>query len=147
MQVLGKRTACVMPADVPFTTNIVPATVGLLFPLAAGEQVHIRGRVLLSTGATGGVRVVPASPAAPALFHVAAEVVNSVAPSVTPAVLAVNTAATNALANAGTHWVDIEGTIINGATAGNFDLQFAQNSSDALTLTVFKGGWLEVTQY
>lgn len=147
MTILGVEVKYQVAADVPFTTNIVPATVGLLSPLAALQSQHFRAWIPISVGATGGVRLLPVVPVGATVHNLTLRVNNTVAPSTTPTIPAINVASTNALANAGTHFLEIEGTITNGAVAGSIDLQLAQNSSDALTMTVLRGGWMEVTKF
>lgn len=132
-------------ADVPIASSAVLQTVGLTAPIAANEKQFIRVWVQLSVGATGGVRSLVAVPAGGTVLHVSTTLFNTVAPSVTPSPL--TTVFTNALANAGTHYLEIQATVQNGATAGNIDVQLAQNTSDALTLTVFNGSTLQADVY
>lgn len=134
-------------ADVPFTSNVVPATVGLQIPIAASQRLKFRAWVKVSVGATGGVRAIVAVPAGGTLFSTSIKLYNTVAPSLTTAVQSASAAFTNALANAGTHWIEIEGVVINGTTTGVVDVQFAQNTSDPLTMTVLAGGSMETTLY
>lgn len=144
---LGIRTAYAIAADVPFTSNIVPATVGLTSPIAANETQHFRAKIPVTVGATGGVRAVVDVPAGGTLFIASITLINTVAATVAGAVQAASAAFTNALANAGSHILEIEGTIVNGATAGNIDILLAQNTSDVLTMTVEAGGFMEVVKY
>lgn len=141
---IGIRTFFAKVANQLFTTNVVLATVGLSSAIAAGQSQKIRAWVPFSVGATGGVRLQLVVPAGGVLFNATIKLFNTVAPSLTTATQAASAAFTNALANAGTHWVEVEATIVNGATAGTIDLQFAQNTSDALSLTVLRGGTMDV---
>lgn len=142
---VGIRTIYAKTANQLFTTNVVLATVGLLSPIAAGQSQKIRAWVPFSVGATGGVRLQLIVPAGGAIFNATIKLFNTIAPSLTTAAQAASAVFTNAAANAGTHWVEVEATIVNGATAGNVDLQFAQNTSDALSLTVLRGCTMDVT--
>lgn len=144
---IGIRTAYAVAADVPFASNIVPATVGLTSPIAANETQHIRAKIAVTVGATGGVRAQVAVPAGGVLFLTSFTLVNTVAATVAGEVQNASAAFTNALANAGSHILEIEGTIVNGATAGNVDVQLAQNTSDVLTLTVEAGSFMDVIKY
>jgi hypothetical protein len=135
-----KKTAAQVIADDTL------ATVGLTSPIAAGETQHFRAWIPFTVGATGGVRAQVVVPAAGTLFAVSIKLYNTVAPSLTTAFQAASAAFTNAAANAGTHWLEIEGTIINGATAGNVDIQLAQNTTDALTLSVGNGATMQVVK-
>lgn len=144
---IGIRTAFIKTADSPFTSNVVLATIGLTSPIAAGQTQKVRFWVPFTVGATGGIRAQLAVPAGGAIFNTTIKLFNTVAASLTLAAQAASAAFTNALANAGTHWLEVEATIVNGATAGNVDLQMAQNTTDVLTLTVLRGGELEVTKF
>lgn len=143
----GITNTYAVAAAVVFTSNIVPATVGLTSPIAASQKQHIRAWVPFSVGATGGIRAILAVPAAGTLFRCSIKLFNTVAPSLTTALQTASAAFTNAAANAGNHWVEVEADVQNGATAGNVDLQFAQNTSDVLSLTILAGGWMEATIY
>jgi hypothetical protein len=141
---VGVRTTFTVLANVLFTSNIVPATVGLRSPIAANQTQKFRAWIPFTVGATGGVRLLMAVPAGGTIFDIAIKLFNTVAPSLTTAEQQAAAAFTNALANAGDHWIEVEGTIINGATAGFVDITMAQNTSDVLTLTVKRGGTMEV---
>lgn len=144
---VGIRTFSTVDANVLFTTNVVLATIGLISPIAAGQIQKIRAWIPFTVGATGGIRAQIVVPAGGALFNATIKLYNNVAPALTTAAQAASAAFTNALANAGTSWLEIEATIVNGATAGNIDVQMAQNTSDALTLTVLRGGSMDITKY
>lgn len=144
---VGIRTAFVTTANQLFTSNVVLATVGLTSPIAAGQTQKFRAWIPFSVGATGGIRAQIVVPAGGAAFIASITLNNTVAPSTTIAAQTASAAFTNAAANAGNHWLEVEGTIVNGATAGNIDIQIAQNTSDALTLTVLRGAEMEVTKF
>lgn len=136
---IGIRSTANKAADQAFTSNVTLASVGLSTPIAASQKKIIRWIVFVSVGATGGVRLQVVVPAGGTLFNVAIKLYNTVAPSLTTAFQTSSAAFTNALANAGSHWIEIEAEIENGTTAGTVDLQMAQNTSDPLTLTVKAG--------
>lgn len=141
---LGVRTFFQILLAIVVTSSAALITTGLTSPIAAGQTQKLRWWVPFSVGATGGVRAQIAVPAGGAVFNATIILYNTVAPSITTAAQAASAAFTNALANAGTHWLLIEATIVNGANAGNVDLQMAQNTSDALSLTILRGGTCEV---
>lgn len=141
---IGIRRIFQVVVNVLFTSNATLATVGLTSPIAAGQTQKIRAWIPVTVGATGGVRAQIVVPAGGALFNATIKLFNTVAPSITTAAQAASAAFTNALANAGTHWLEIEAYIVNGANAGDIDIQLAQNTSDALSLTVLRGGTMEV---
>lgn len=121
-------------------------TTGLTSPIAANQRQKFRWWVPVTVGATGGLRAQIVVPAAGVIFEATFKLYNTVAPSLTTAEQQASAAFTNALANAGDHWLEIEAYIVNGVNAGNIDLQMGQNTTDALTLTVKRGGWLDVVK-
>lgn len=141
---LGVRTFFQILLAIVVTSSAALITTGLTSPIAAGQTQKLRWWVPFSVGATGGVRAQIVVPAGGAVFNATIILYNTVVPSITTAAQAASAAFTNALANAGTHWLLIEATIVNGANAGNVDLQMAQNTSDALSLTILRGGTCEV---
>lgn len=141
---IGFRTYFRKTADQVITSSTALVTSGLTSAIAANETQHIKAWIPINVGATGGVRVQIVVPAAGTLFIASIKLQNSVAPSTTLAIQTASAAFTNALANAGTHWIEIEATITNGATAGDIDIQIAQNTSDALSLTVEAGALMDV---
>lgn len=134
------------PGNVAITSSAVLQSIGLTSPIAAGQTQKFRAWIPFTVGATGGIRLQVVVPAAGTLFNVTIKLYNNVAPSLTTAVQASSAAFTNAIANAGTSWLEVEGTIVNGVNAGNVDIQMAQNTSDALTLTVLRGGSVDIVK-
>lgn len=132
-------------ANTAITSNAVLATIGLSTPIAAGQKKKCVWWIPFTLGATGGIRFQVTVPAGGAAFAATAQINNTVAPGVTIAAQTASAVITNALANAGTHWIKVEAYVENGATAGTVDLQMAQNTSDVLTLTVLEGGSLVET--
>jgi hypothetical protein len=145
MNLIGQRTAAYIIAPVLFTTNVVLATVGLVSSISAGGRKKIRAWIPITVGATGGVRSQVVVPAGGTLLNVTTKLYNTVAPSLTTS--SSTAVFTSALANAGTHWLEIEAEIENGVNAGQVDVQLAQNTSDANTLTVLQGGWSDITNF
>ncbi len=142
---IGIKSFFIIAADIVKTSSAALITTGLTSPIAASQTQKIKAWIPFSVGATGGVRVQIVVPAGGTIFNATIKLFNTVAPSLTTASQAASAAFTNAAANAGTHWLEIEATIVNGLTAGNVDIQAAQNTSDALSLTVLRGGTMEVT--
>lgn len=133
----------VKAANTVFASDTALATVGLSTAIAAGQTLKLRFWVPLSVGASGGVRAQLVVPSGGTAFIATIKLFNTVSPGLTTATQAASAAFTNALANAGTHWLEVEATVVNGATAGNVDLQFAQNTSDAAALTILRGASLQ----
>jgi len=134
-------------ANIVVTNSAALVTTGLTSAIAANQRQALKFFVPLSVGATGGIRAQIVVPAGGTLFVAAIKLINTIAPSQTVAIQAASAAFTNALANAGSHWLEIDAIVINGATPGNVDLQMAQNTADALSLTILAGGSLEATVY
>lgn len=144
---IGIRTFYTVGADVLFTNSVALLTVGLTSPIAAGQTQKIRAWIPINVGATGGVQAQVVVPAGGVAFIASFKIFNTVAPSLTTAIQLVSAAVGNALANAGDHWLEIEAYILNGVTAGSVDVQLAQNTVDPLTLTVYKGGSMDVVKF
>lgn len=144
---IGIRRFFAKIADQVITSSVALVTTGLTSPIAANQTQKLVWWVPFNVGATGGIRAQIVVPAGGTIFIASITLQNTVAPSTTLALQVASAAFTNALANAGNHWLKIEATIVNGATAGNVDLQMAQNRSDALSLTVLRGGTCDVVAF
>jgi hypothetical protein len=142
---IGIRTAYRVVSNVVVTSSVALVTTGLTSPIAATGRQKFRAWIPFTVGATGGLRVQVVVPAGGTIFETSIKLYNTVAPSLTTAIQNASAAFTNAAANAGSHWLEVEGVVENGVTAGNIDIQMAQNTSDPLSLTVLKDGWMEVT--
>lgn len=116
-------------------------------PIKKGQKIKVTYWVKFTLGATGGIRFQVAVPAVPASFQATFRINNVVAPSQTIGVQQSSAVVTNALANAGTHWIEVTVEITNGTTAGHVDLQMAQNTSDALTLTILQSADADTVQF
>jgi hypothetical protein len=151
MNAIGLKLSAFITAAVVITSNAVLGSVGTFFNLlnptiAAGQTVKCRWWVPFSVGATGGIRLQIVVPAGGVLFNASIKVYNTVTPALITAIQVASAAFTNALAVAGTHWMEVECEIVNGSTAGNVDLQIAQNTSDVLSLTILRGAFCDVTK-
>lgn len=143
---LGIRQASRNLVDQAVTSSIVLVDATLLaITLAANAIAHLRFVASFSTGATGGCRFQVVTPAAVTSFMQSVRLFNTGAGTIIPSVLVASTAVANALANAGNHQIEIDIDIVNGANAGDVKLQFAQNTSDVLTITLLKGSFVEAT--
>ena len=140
---IGLRTSYKVAADIPVAASTALVTTGLTSPIAANGKQKFRAWIPITVGATGGVRLQVVVPAAGALFLTTIKLFDTVAPALTTAIQTASAAFTNALANAGNHWLEVEGYIENGATAGNIDIQMACNTA-ANQLTILKGGWMDI---
>jgi hypothetical protein len=141
---IGIRNFFKVVANIVVTNSAALVTTGLTSPVAVNQKQKFRAWIPFSVGATGGVRAQVVVPAGGTLFNVTIKLYNTVAPSLTTAIQAASAVFTNALANAGSHWLEIEGEVDNGATAGSIDIKIAQNTADALSLTVLQGGSMDI---
>jgi hypothetical protein len=141
---LGVRTFFDTTADLVFTSNATLATTGLTSPIAASQRQSFGLWIPFTVGATGGIRLQIVVPAGGVLFDIGGVVFNTVTPAEIPFEQQASAAFTNALAVAGDHFLKIWGTIVNGVTAGNIDVQMAQNTVDVLSLTVKRGAFMNV---
>lgn len=128
-----------LAANLAVASNAVLANTLLVIPIAANQRLTGTATLFITVGATGGIRLSLTAPAGGASYAANFVLVNNGASTVAGAFQAAAAAFTNALANAGTHQVTIEFDIVNGSTAGNVTLQFAQNTSDVLTATLLAG--------
>jgi hypothetical protein len=140
---IGLRTCYKVAANVVVTASAALVTTGLTSPIAASGKQKFRCWIPITVGATGGVRLQVVVPAGGTLFEVTIKLFDTITPGLTTAIQAASAAFTNALAQAGSHWMEVEGYIENGVTAGNIDIQMACNTA-ANALTVLKGGFMEV---
>lgn len=141
---LGIRRSFIKTADTVVTNSVVLVTTGLTSAIAASETQNLKWWVPFTVGATGGVRAQVVVPAGGTIFLASILLVDVTGNVITADTQTVSAAFANALAVAATHWLEITATIVNGATAGNIDLQMAQNTADALSLTILRGGFADV---
>lgn len=141
---IGIRRFFRIAANVVVTNSAALVTTGLTSPIAANQTQKFRAWIPVTVGATGGVRLQVVVPAGGVVFLNTIQLFNTVAPALVATVQTSSAAFTNALANAGNHFILVEGTVVNGTTAGNIDIQMAQNTADALSLTILRGGSMDV---
>jgi hypothetical protein len=147
---IGIATRNFVPAGVTATSNITLATVpGLTQNVTANKQWYFRFWIPFSVGATGGVAFQVLPPIAPLLFLLTWRLYQFGAPgTLLDTGVQTNSAPfANAAAGAGDNYMEAELSFINGIIPGTVELQFAQNTSDALTLTILKGGLMDIIQF
>lgn len=147
MSTIGIRNSTLKTADTAVAASVALVSIGLASPIAANQTQKLRWWIPFSVGAAGGVRAQIVVPAGGVVFISTITLNNVVAPATVIATQTASAAFTNAVANAGTHFIEIEATIVNGATAGNVDLQMAQNTSDATPMTALRGGSCDVIKH
>lgn len=128
------------------TTTTLAADGELAFAMAANTKYLVRARIFYDTDADADFKWGFTGPASPTRVRLERR---SIAPSATAyGTIAVATAYdTSGVAVTGTGtdggFVAFEAIIENGSTAGDFELTWAQNSSDAGDATVRRGSYLE----
>lgn len=143
----------------PVASSIAPVTAGssgtdnvpFSVALRAGDRIAWEIVALFTLGATGGFRFLANGPAAPVIYN-AQYNINDLS-SATPAVggrfvngQVAEADFANASAVATTYQLRAAGILINGVNAGTFAFQFAQNTSDALAITLLAGATFKVWQ-
>lgn len=117
----------------------------LLFPMLASTSYVLRGEIFYDTPTAADFKWGHTGPAAPTLVNIVRDGYSpdATAPSGAGTDEAYNVAGIALTAAAGTFgWVRLSGIIRNGTTAGNFQIQWAQNASSGTT-TVRAGSYLE----
>lgn len=149
----------ILLANDPVASSIVPITIGATnqptapfsVNLRAGDRIAWEIIALFYLGATGGFRFLANAPAAPAVFNAQFNIVDLTtgAPAGTPFNFGqtAEAAVANASAVAGNYQLRARGSVINGATAGAFAFQFAQNTSDVLPITILAGAIFRIWQF
>lgn len=136
-----------LSAALVITSSVTLVTSGLTSKIAANENQHLEWWIPFSVGDAGGMKfelILPAN----ATFIMTYTIFNSV--SGTAVITGQQSAAAsvgNALAAEGTYFIKIDASVFNGDTAGLVDLQVAQNSSNADSLTILKGSKLLIAKY
>ena len=140
---IGIRTIYRITANVVVNASATLVTTGLTSPIAAGQRQKIRVWMPFTVGATGGVRMQVVCPAAITSIITTIKVFDTVTPALITAIQTTSTAFTNALAVAGTHWMEVESFIENGVNAGSVDIQVACNTA-ANAFTALKNSTMDV---
>jgi len=137
--------------DVQLSNQAVAASVtlvnatNLITPIAANQKLRIRIWLPFTVGASGGFKFRLNPSQAPAAYLASLQAVDGVTALPGAQIAVVQTAAAdfaNAFAVAGAHFLEVEATITNGATAGTVALQFACNSA-ANAITALAGATIE----
>jgi hypothetical protein len=144
---LGLGSSVIKTADETKTSNATLAADGaLVFAMDANSKYAVRGRVFFDTTATGDFKWRHTGPSSPALVRVKRQSLLPGASALSN--IALDTAYSAAdVTETGTGttggYIEFEGIIHNGVNAGNFQFQWAQNTSDAGNTTVRAGSSIE----
>ena len=118
----------------------------LFFAMAANTKYRLRGRVFFDTTAVAGFKYRHAGPAAPDLVRVHRRDIYPGGVSDLSSVVDIAYSADDIVIGGGTGdggYIELDGIIHNGANAGDFTFQWAQEVSDATDTTVLAGSYLE----
>ncbi len=143
---IGINKSFISTADILITNSAVLQTTTLTSAIAANQTQFLKWWVPFRVGNNGGIRAQILVPAGGTLYLASICLYDTFANAVFADVQNASAVFTNALAGIAPieHYLKIEATIINGATAGNVDLQMAQNTANASSLRIFRGGVLKV---
>ena len=146
--VLGQTVTAYQQA-VTSKVNDTLVNTNLSIPIASSQRM--KGTIFAPvsvTGAASGAKFQLVVPAGGTLYQLQYQIINAVTPATAVIDLITASAAfSNALANIGTHCMLANFTIVNGATAGDVVLQFAQLVTDAAAATLDVGAWMTVTKF
>ena len=147
VQLTAAWTTVLKSADETITSdNTLDDDAILKFAMAANTKYTFRARIFFDTTAAADFKYRHAGPASPTLVRVhRREVIAGGTADTTSTVDVAYSAADISLAGAGTTggYIELDGTIHNGANAGDFTFQWAQNMSDASNTTVRAGSYVE----
>lgn len=127
------------------STDTLAADSALKFAMAASTKYVFRARLFYSSSATPDFKWRHAGPASPTFLAIERRQIVPAATADSAIALDTDYSAADIVAAAGdgSGWIEVAGVIHNGATAGDFSLQWAQNTSDAAATTVRAGSYIE----
>lgn len=126
-------------------TNNTLADTDLSIPIAANQSFAGTGFLPITlAGAASGAQVQVTVPAGGTTYILGYTIVNGSSATVAAAdVIVASAAFSNALANAADHYISFYISVVNGATAGNILVRFAQLVTDAAAATLLAGAWFQ----
>jgi hypothetical protein len=143
----GKRVG-VLSADQNLSNSTLTDANNMKFPISANKTYRFRGLLIVSNpGTTAGFKLAASGPAAPTAAIMTGFLQNSTSSVLHQPATSLTTIIASGISTTGVKYVIVEGVIINGANAGDLKLQIAQNTTDAVNVTVLKAGsYFEVEQ-
>lgn len=143
----GIQTINILDADLSTNTDIVPNDItGFSIALRPGAKLKWRLSGVVTTGATGGFRLVANNTSAPTTYNAVWQMVDETTPATFQDAQTVQADFTNASAVATNYTLNANGTVVANA-ATTFSIQFAQNNSTANNITMRAGMTLELWQF
>lgn len=128
-------------------TNNTLADTDLSIPIAANQSFSGRAFLPITlAGAASGAQVQVTVPAGGVTYILGYTIVNGASAAVAASDIIVASAAfSNALANADNHFISFYISVVNGTTAGNILVRFAQLVTDAAAATLLAGAFFDGT--
>jgi hypothetical protein len=143
----GIQTINILTANLSTNTDIVPNDItGFTFNLGAGKRLEWELRGVVTTGATGGFRLVANSTVAATTYNAEWQIVDETTPATFQDAQIAQADFTNASAVATNYNLIARGCIV-AAAATVFSIQFAQNNSTANNITMNAGMTLKLIQF
>ena len=145
----GSWTIVKKTADETKTSNATVADdAALTFSMLANTKYHVRLFVIFDTHTTPDFKWRHAGPASPTLVRVMRKWTPGGSAALGTQVDTAYSASDQSIAgNTGSGHIQLDCIIHNGANAGTFSFQWAQNVSDANPTTVYAGSYLEYTTF
>lgn len=146
MPSLGITLSAKQAAGLPKTNNTL-ANSDLIIPIGVSQSFIGRAFLPINcAGTASGAQIQVTVPAGGTAYLVGYKIINGNSATVVAAdIITASAAISNALANATDHYIEFEITVINGATAGNITVQFAQLVTDAAAATLLSGAFITGT--
>ena len=143
---IGRWSTVVKMANTNRTnTATLAADPDLVVPMLANKSYRIRGTVVIFTSATPDFKYRFTGPAAPGTILIRAKHINGLGTAPTDYFEAAYSAADKVFLMSGTAfgYIELDIYINNGANAGNFAFEWAQNTSDAGNIFTWTGSYFD----
>lgn len=128
-----------LDANQAVTSSVTPVDItGFSFILGAGKMIAWELQGIFTLGATGGFRFLMHNTSAPTAYNNRIQIVDVTTPATFNAAQSTEAAFANASAVAGNYSINAHGFVLANA-ATTFSIQFAQNTSDVLSITMLRG--------
>lgn len=143
----GIKSINKLTADQPVVSSIVPVDItGFSIVIQPGKQLEWELRGVMTTGATGGFRIVANSTSAPSEYNAEWVVTDVTTPATFVAAQLVQADFTNASAVATNYKVEGKG-FIQANLLTTFSIKFAQNNSTANPIIMQAGMTISLWQF
>lgn len=150
---VGIRNIFITNAAFSKTSDAVPTVVQgataanqLSAPIGVNQTIAFEAYLPLTIGAAaGGWRAQVTVPAGGTAFSAFFEVLDETTNLPIAYLKQVASAVVNGVGIAADGCIKIKGTVVNGLTAGNIQIVFAQSASNGAASTIDRGAWMETT--